>query len=122
MGVPNSDEGTDILVICTVYCNPSTISILYRWRRGENSDSGFQPTVAERKASPSLESPERIGKIGPEAELSDILHKPASKANSVASYFKLYNEWVNILFLRKTFIRAVKSERFVLKHVEGELQ
>jgi hypothetical protein len=53
------------------------ISILYRWRRGENSDSGFQPSVGERKASTGLESPERIGKIGPEAELSDILHKSA---------------------------------------------
>ncbi len=65
------------------------ISFLYRWRWSENSDSGFQPTVEQRKASTGLESLERIRKIGPEAELSDILNKPASKANPVTSYLKL---------------------------------
>ncbi len=77
-----------------VYYN--TILILYRWQRGENSDSGFHPTVAERKASTGLESPERIGKIGPEAELSDILHKPASEENPVTSCLKLKIEYVKL--------------------------
>ncbi len=107
MGVPNSYEETDTLVL-DVYYHLSTISILYRWRRGENSDSGFQPTVAEKKASTGLESLERIGKIGPEAELSDILHKPASKANPVASCLKLKLNVYRFFFLRKTFMR----ERF----------
>jgi hypothetical protein len=102
----------------SVYYNPSTISILHRRRRGENSDSGFQPTVAQRKASPSLESPERIGKIGPKAELSDILHKPASEANPVASCLKLKLNVYKFFFLRKTFMR----ERFKLKNIREELQ
>jgi hypothetical protein len=100
MGSPNSYEGTDTLVL-DVYFHLSTISILYRWRRGENSDSGFQPTVAQGKASTGLESPERIGKIGPEAELSEFLHKPASEENPVTSCLKLKIEYVK--FTQKNF-------------------
>jgi hypothetical protein len=96
MGSPNSEEGTETLVLYLQYTIISLRFQYFRWRRGENSDSSFQPTVAQRKASPGHESLERIGKIGPETELSDILHKPASKANPVTSCIKLKIECVKL--------------------------